>query len=355
MRTIPKLLMGLVAVTLALVPSDYATPVSPTVSLDYRGRRTRFSSGYGGSLLMYRTLDELNSSEQRVRVSGQHRATERVTLFVQENFIQAPTTDVLELAGIPFYRIGSRSNTFGGGVEAVLARHTTFRGTYLLNSVDFETDATLPGNELNGGYAHQVLLSLGRALSPRLTLGGEYELRRAILANDLDRFNIHTASGTLRFQATRAVTLTGSIGVARLGEGLLREGQTGPALGAAITHTGQYMTLSAGYRRSFIPSFGFGGTFQNEEWTAHAHVPFARNRAYVTGGISWFDNDPLVEGPPSVQTAWLSSTIGYRATRWLSVEGFYRRSQQNTQRVGGDLDRTQLGFRVVAAKPMRLR
>ena len=104
-------------------PGDYATPISPTATLDFRGRRTRFSGGYGGSLLLYRNVSELNSSEQRVRAFWQHRANERVTLSLQENFTSAPTTDVLQLAGVPFYRIGSRSNTAGGSVEAVLGDH----------------------------------------------------------------------------------------------------------------------------------------------------------------------------------------------------------------------------------------
>ena len=73
-------------------PGDYATPISPTVTLDYRGRRTRLTTAYGGSLLVYRTLEELNSSEQRVRGFWQHRASERVTVFAQENFTSAPTT-----------------------------------------------------------------------------------------------------------------------------------------------------------------------------------------------------------------------------------------------------------------------
>ena len=337
-------------------PGDYATPISPTATLDYRGRRTRFTGGYGGSLLVYRTLGELNSSEQRVRAFFQHRPTERVTIFAQENFINAPTTDVLQLAGVPFYRVGARSNTAGGGVEAIVARHTTLRGTYLLNSVsfeDFEDDLRL-GQQLDEGHAHQVLLTFARALSPHLTLGGEYELRRAILSEAQDRFNIQTGSVTFRLQATPTIMLAGSAGVARLGPGLQHDGQTGPALSASIARIGEYMTLSAGYRRSFIPSFGFGGTFQNEEWSGNLHVPFARNRAYADGSIAWFDNDPLAEGPPSVRTVWLSGTIGYRVMRWLNLEGFYALSQQDTQRVGGDLGRKQIGFRIVAAKPVRI-
>lgn len=335
-------------------PKDYATPVTPMVSLDFRGRRTWFSSGYEGSLLMYRTLTELNSSEQRVRALLRHRVTELVTMFVQENFTRAPTTDELQLAGVPFYRIGSQTNAVGGGVEALLARHTTLRTAYTLRTVSFDADERL-ATDLEGGYAHEGLLALSRALSQHLSLGVQYEVRRAVLSEGLDRFNIHTGSLTMQYQATPTVTLNGSLGVSRLGDGLRHDPHTGPAIGASITRVGRRARLSAGYQRSFIPAFGFGGTFQNEEWTGSVHVPFARNRAYTDGTVAWFDNDPLETGEPSVKTLWLSSTLGYRATRWLSIEGFFARSQQDTQRVGGDLDRNQVGFRIVAAKPMRLR
>jgi len=38
----------------------------------------------------------------------------------------------------------------------------------------------------------------------------------------------------------------------------------------------------------------------------------------------------------------------------LKLEGFYGRTQQDSQRIGGQLERNQVGFRVVAVKPLRL-
>ena len=107
--------------------TDYGTPVDSGLNLDYRGRRLDLSGSYNGSFVMYRTYDELNSTDQRARFHMDHRATARVKLFAEEYFIQAPSTDVLNLAGVPFYRTGSRTNEAGGGVEAVVARHTTLR------------------------------------------------------------------------------------------------------------------------------------------------------------------------------------------------------------------------------------
>jgi hypothetical protein len=336
-------------------PSDYATPVSPSATLDYRGRRTRLSSGYDGSFLMYQTFGELNSSEHRVRGVLEHRATPRLMVFTEGDWARVPTTDALVLSGIPFFRIGSRMASAGGGFESTLARHLVMRGRYTLRRVDFEEDDEFVNANLLGGHAHEVGVSLNRAVSARLTVGTEYELRRAIITDLDDRVNSHTASGTVQYALTPATTVSGLLGVSRLDAGLLHEPRTGPAVRAGIIHRARLLVLSASYQRSFIPSFGFGGTFQNEEWQGNVHVPFARNRAYVDGSVARFNNDPLVENQqPSLRSVWLSGTLGYRFTRWLSMEGFYSQSDQSSQRAGGDLGRRQVGFRMHATKPMKL-
>jgi hypothetical protein len=117
---------------------DYGTPVDSGLTLAYRGRRLNLSGSYGGSFVMYRTYDEVNSASQRARVYLEHRATSRLKVFAEENYIDAPSTDALNLAGVPFYRTGSRTNEAGGGIEALLARHTTLVAGYVLRSVAFD-------------------------------------------------------------------------------------------------------------------------------------------------------------------------------------------------------------------------
>lgn len=343
-------------------PSDFGSPITPAASLDYNGKFTRFSSGYSGALIHYRTLDSLDSFHQTLRASAERRLNGRFALFGQESFASAPTTDVLQLAGVPFYRIGSRSNAAGGGVQGALAKHTNFRGMYTLRSVAFDqTDFTT--SQLQGGHAHEFTGSLDQTLSPHLVIGGEYQFTRAIINGRSvlqqqereDRFNMQSGSVTAQYQATATTTLSGGFGLAHLGAGLTHQARTGPQWRASIIQRAGRGVLSAGYRRAYIPSFGFGGTFQNEQWTANLHMPLGRSRTYVDGGISWYNNDPLDTDQPALQSAWISTTLGYYATRWLSLEGFYGRTQQDSRRAGGQLERNQVGFRVVAAKPMRLR
>jgi hypothetical protein len=337
---------------------DYASPLDPNVTLDYRGRKLSLTSGYGGSFFMYRTFDELNSSNQRVRVEMRHRTTARLTLFAREQFIEAPTTDTLSLTGVPFQWAGSRTNEAGGGFEAAVARHTSLIGSYVLRSVTFDE---LAGQQLQDGDEHVGTLTLTRAISPRLVLGGAYELRREIVSQTElvaeDRFNIQSGGFTAEYKLTPTITVSGLFGIAHLGAGLTHDARTGPSIRAGVDYRARDTTLSAAYLRNFVPSFGFGGTYQNEEWTATARVPLSAisRRLYVSSSLAWSDNDALEIGQPSLQSLWFSGTLGYLVSRWLSVEGYGNRTQQDTQRAGGDLRRNQIGFRVVVSKPMRIR
>ena len=343
-------------------PSDYGSPITPGVGLDYTGKYTRFSTGYSGSLVRYQTLGSLNSFHQSLRAMAQRRLNARVSLFAQESFTSAPTTDVLQLAGVPFFRIGSRSNAAGGGIQAALAKHTMLRGTYTLRSVAFDVN-DFSGNRLQGGHAHDITTNFDHALSAHLTIGGEYAFSRAIVnassfngvKGPEDRFNIQTGSLTGQYQVAAATVLTGALGVAHLGAGLTHDARTGPEWRASVTQQAGRGSVSLSYQRAYIPSFGFGGTLQNEQWGANVHMPLGRTRAYVDGGVSWLNNEPLDTDQPRLQTAWFSGNVGYYATRWLTLEGFYGRTQQDSRRAGGQLERNQLGFRVLAVKPIRLR
>ena len=334
-------------------PGDYATPLNPAADLDYRGRRTRLSTGYEGAFLLYRTFDELNSTEQHAHAMLEQRLTERLTLFGEETFAQVPTTDALMLSGVPFYRVGSRTNEVRAGLEARLTKTVALRGRYSLNHIMFADDS-LAAADLQGGHSQELVVGLDRLLSPRLRIGAQFEVRRAVITGDVDRFDSNTASLGLEYDITPELTVSGLAGVSRLGAGVDHDARTGPAVRASITHRARHLVLSAVYSRSFIPSFGFGGTFQNEEWQGNVHVPFYGTRGYIDGSVARFDNDPLEVTQPSLRSLLLSATLGYRLTRWLSAEGYYAQSQQDSQQAGGDLGRHQVGFRMRAAKPMRL-
>jgi hypothetical protein len=334
-------------------PRDSGMPVRPHARLDYGGRRTNFGAGYDGSFLLYQDLRELNSSDHQVGAHFSHRLSRRATLFGQENLTHASTTAGLMISGVPFYRLGSVSNAIAGGVDVLLSRRTTLHSSYSHDLVSFDSFVRLPATPpLAGGYSHDVTASLSQAISPTVTIGGDYEITRAVLADGEDRFFIHTTTMTVAFHASRQVVLSGFAGICHVTASATQDPRTGPALRAAVTRRDRRTLLIASYERTFLPSYGFGGTFSNQEWRGVLRVPFGRNRAYVEGSLTRFDNQPIEPTQDKLRSLYAGGLLGYRATRWANVEAFYRRSEQNLR---GQLRRDEFGVQVVAATSLRLR
>ena len=334
-------------------PRDSGIPLTPRASLDYSGRRTNFGAQYDGSFLMYQDLRELNSSDHQGGAHFRHRLSRRATLFGQESLTHASTTAGLMISGVPFYRLGSVSNAIGGGVDVLLSRRTTLHSSYSHNFVSFDSFDRLPeAPPLAGGYSHDVTASLSQAISPTVTIGGDYELTRAVLADGEDRFFIQTTTMTVEFHASRQVVLSGFAGVSHVTASATQGPRTGPALRAAVTRRDRRTLLIASYERTFVPSYGFGGTFPNQQFQGVLRVPFWRNRAYVEGSLTRFDNQPIEPTEDKLRSLFVGGLLGYRATRWVNVQGFYRRTQQN---VRGELRRDEFGVQVVAATSLRLR
>ena len=157
---------------------------------------------------------------------------------------------------------------------------------------------------------------------------------------------------TVEFHASRQVVLSGFAGVSHVTASATQDPHTGPALRAAVTRRDRRTLLMASYERTFVPSYGFGGTFPNQQWQGVLRVPFWRNRAYVEGSLTRFDNQPIEPTQDKLRSLFVGGLLGYRATRWINVEGFYRRTQQN---VRGQLRRDEFGVQVVTATSLRLR
>ena len=85
-----------------------------------------FSSGYRGTLRRYASLNELDGLDHRAYFSLRHLVSRRLTFFANDSFVRLPTTDQLELYGVPFQRTGSLFNAFASGIEARLTRTTDF-------------------------------------------------------------------------------------------------------------------------------------------------------------------------------------------------------------------------------------
>jgi hypothetical protein len=195
-------------------------------------------------------------------------------------------------------------------------------------------------------------LDVRHELTDRVAIGADYSLTQAVVGLT-QNFGIHSVDGRVEFKPAEDVTLEASAGIAalRIGES---DNRSGLSWRFAAAKRAQHATLMAAYFRSFVPSFGFGGTVQNQELTAQVRAPFNRSRAYVVGGTSWRINTPLSPGEIELHSLWVNMTVGYEITRQLQIEGFYTGVFQDSQLPGGRLDRNQIGFQIVTAAPMRI-
>lgn len=333
--------------------ADTLAVFTPSGDLQYLGRHNWVGLGYDGSWSLYRQLNELNSFDQSARIDSRHQVSRRVSLVLHEGLSLHPTTDVVELQGVPFLRTGSRMNDLRAETRVLLNPHTSVGATYSMEWVGFDKNADF-ARFLHGGTAHGVSGNVQHELSSRVSLQGTYTFRRAILSDNAGQFDIQDGSGGLTIVATPTLTLSGALGFARLTDATALTSRTGPSWRLAAEQRLERATVHASYARSYVPSFGLGGTLQNEELIASLHMPLARNRIYWEGGFSWRRNEPLTAGEQTLKSLWFQTWVGYSIQRWLRVEGYYWRSQQDSQLAGGRVDRNRLGVQLVTAMPMRL-
>ena len=109
--------------------------------------------------------------------------------------------------------------------------------------------------------------------------------------------------------------------------------------------------------RSFIPSFGFGGTIQNQEaGVGYRTALFGSRRWYTDHSAVFRDDSPLtamVEQLP-LRSLRTNSVLGFAPQPWVRLEAFYSRVQQSSLRAGGLVYRNRVGFQIVTSKPVRV-
>lgn len=325
--------------------------LEPSGQLEYTGPRTNFESGYRGYLRRYSDVDALDGYDQHAYAALRHRATRHTTLFLNNAFIEVPSTDELELNGVPFSRTGSRSNTLGGGLQSRLTRLLDLNVHYDLTRVDFDHSAALL---LQNGIFHGVQAELLRRVNDRTSLGGEYAIRLASLNSGTHDLTFQNVGATFRYDTGPRTSIHASAGLAYLIDRFLNESHTGPYVRADITYHIERATLGAGYAREFIPTFGFGGSSQSEAFHGYLTMPVSRNRIYLQQSVSWRRSDPLIVISPALDSWWLHSSIGYAMSRWLRAEGYYAFSRQDSSIPGGLIHRNRVGAQIAISQPVRI-
>jgi hypothetical protein len=331
--------------------SDRLWDVEPFGQLEYYDARTAFSGGYRGFLRRYSQYSALNTLEGRAEVAYRERLTRRVTMFLNENYLRAATTDLVELNGVPFQRLGSRYNDFSGGVESRLTRSLDFSARYGLTWVGFEQKTAA----LHGGFVNGVHTDLTHRFSERVSFGGEYSLRWADLNQGLNLLTFQDAGAVLLYRVGPRTQIELAGGMAHLLDRTRDLTRTGPYVRADISHHAQRFTATAEYLRSYVPSLAFGGTNQSQEVRGSVQMPLSRNRWYVEEAAAWRRTDPFIAVELPLDSLWIHTLVGYEVQRWFRIEVYDQLTRQDTRLVHGQINRQLVGVQFVVAQPMRIR
>jgi len=333
--------------------ADNLHVLNPSGHLDYNGKRGQLNLVYDGAFLIYRQFGGLDAYDQHATLSGRRALSKRISLYASNTFAMAPTTELVQLIAVPFIRTGSDIDAMAAGLDAVLTKHATLSVNYNFEWVHFEAPPEF-AFQLRGGHAHGGSIAYKYLVSPRTTLTATYQLQHALVGGSTQTFDIQMflVGGDRRL--TEATHVYGAIGAAHLGISAFSQAQSGLAWHAGLGHQLGRASIDVSYSRSFVPSYGFGGTMQNEELTARLRLPLAR-RVYTSTGLSWRKNDPLLDIEPPLRSVWIEGTIGYAVSPSVHLEVFYGGTHQTIDRPGGQLDRNRIGFQVVTAKPVRIR
>jgi hypothetical protein len=334
-------------------PNDLLNLVNGHANLDFTGRLGRLSASYNGAFTAFRQLNELNTYDQRAMVSARRRVTPRVTLSGGASATWVPSTEQLALVGVPFVRVGARIEEARGRVEASLSKYTQVSAAFNLVWVEFDETELFTG-ALRGGRGQGGMFGLRRQVGGRTAITADYDLQFSKISNDTDTFAVQTAWGGIEYQLSERLRFAAGFGASHLAVSELAPSRTGPALRAGLSHNLRRTGLDIGYSRSFVPSYGFGGTQQNEEVTGRLRVVLWR-RASARGSVSWNSNESLDLSDLRLRSTQMDATFSYALHRRLQLETFYTAAHQRIDRPGGQADRHRIGVQVVTGYPLRIR
>jgi hypothetical protein len=337
--------------------SELVALVNPRGEIDFNGRRAKFSAGYSGSLEAYREVDELTRYDQRGRLQARYQMTPRLQVNTQQQLTISPTTDQLELGGLPFTRVGSRMLDARGGFVFEVARRAKLTADYNFQWVNFDRAAESAPDFalLQCGHSHSPAVELRYQFSRRLDVGATWNYRHTLIDGGEQVFDSQDTRGFVSFQVGPATTVRGSAGLAHVAVDRTGETQTGPSFGASLSHKAAQAVFDVGYERSFLPSFGFGGLSANEVFHTGVHVPLARGRMFAASGFTWRRTEPALAQAVAItlNSYWWNSSFGFHIARWLRTEAFYSLTHQASN-AQGNVDRSRIGVQFVTSKPMRI-
>jgi hypothetical protein len=148
-------------------------------------------------------------------------------------------------------------------------------------------------------------------------------------------------------------------GFAHVAASEFQTSHTSPSVRAGAARRFGRVMADASYTREFVPAFGVGATLESQDLGGHLKTTITR-KFYTEESVDWRHDNPLTGipnplGEPPLRSLWYSALVGYVASPWLRIEGFFNATHQDADRPGGQLDRNRAGIQVTTTKPMRVR
>jgi len=334
--------------------NDYVATYFPELDVHFAGKHTTFSTGYTGSFLDYRTYTELNRWDQRARVDFRRQESASLRWFAHGNVAVVPSTDLVDLGGIPYRRTGARTANGRAGFEYSLSNRDSISETSDYQNIEFDREPlTL---SLRGGDVFESLTAWRHKVSSRLAVGTDYSFRRALVVGDPDVFFLHSTQAALDYELSPVWTMSGAAGMVYMQSTPTIPSHAGPAYRISLERHREGRAFHVGYLRSYIPSFGFGGTVQNQSASVGYHTPLFGSRHFYFDATGVFrDDEPLtsIDQLP-LRSLRAYTTVGWQPAPYVRIEGFYVRVQQTSLRFNGQIYRNRVGFQIVTSKPVRI-
>ena len=335
---------------------DYLSTISPGARVHYAGKHTTMGVGYTGTFLNYQTFSVLNRWDQRGHFDLRRQETARLKWFGNASAAAVPTTDLIELGGLPFRHTGARELAGRGGFEYAFNAKNSILHSANYQAIDFDRNPAVSLGLL-GGRIFESMNGWRHKFDSRLALGADYSFRRSTVVGDTNAFDIHTSEAAVDYQLSPDWSFSGGAGMVYLQATPLTAARTGPSYRARIDRLNGGTLFHIGYLRSYIPSFGFGGTVQNQEIGVGYRTPlFGSRHFYLDNSAVVRDNQPLtsIQNQLPLRSLRTFSTFGWEPQPWVRLEAFYSRIQQSSLRAGGLMERNRVGFQIVTSKPMRM-
>ena len=332
---------------------DYINVINPRAELSYHGRLTDFSARYDGAFIVYRQADTLNSYDQHGGVSGKRRLSKRNTLLFSANAQQSPTTELLQFVGVPYIRVGSFNDDVSVGLDTAVNKRLTIVTSANFQQARFDKNQTF-ATLLLGGDSVGGSIGLRERLSAHTTLTVDFDATHATIGAQGDEFDIVHGIAGIDHQLSEGLHVFAAGGFSRLNVSSFGPPRIGPSWRLGLSDHYRSTIIDLVYFRSYVPSFGFGGTMQNEEASASVKMPLTR-RIYIQGIVSRRNEDPLVFSFPQLRSTWFQGAVGYTANTWVRIEGFYAGTRQTAGVPDLMLSHDQIGVQVIASKPVRIR